>query len=72
MANSSRGVMKLPADNLESVQAITDRIPDKAGVAYETIGDLKGVQQLDKVDDSKALVLVNTNGSMDLRTVALP
>ncbi len=72
MANSSRGVMKLPADNLESLQPITDRIADKAGVAYETIADLKGVQQLDKVDDSKALVLINVNGSLDLKTVALP
>jgi hypothetical protein len=71
MANSSRGVMKLPADNLEKYNAITAHT-EITGVPYETIADLKGVQQLDKLDDSKALVLVNTNGSLDLRTVALP
>ncbi|HEY1340602.1 MAG TPA: hypothetical protein VGF59_23985, partial [Bryobacteraceae bacterium] len=48
MANSSRGVMKLPADGLESFEGITSRIADKSGVPYETIADLKGVQQLDK------------------------
>jgi hypothetical protein len=72
MANSSRGVMKLPADNLESYQGITSRIAEKAGVPYETIADLKGVQQLDKLNDSTALVLINANGSMDLRSVPLP
>jgi hypothetical protein len=72
MANSSRGVMKLPADSLETYQPITQRIPEKAGVPYETIADLKGVQQLDKLDDGNALVLISANGSMDLRTVPLP
>jgi hypothetical protein len=71
MANSSRGVMKLPADNLEKYSGITAHT-EIAGVPYETIADLKGVQQLDKLDDSKALVLVNSNGTLDLRTVALP
>ena len=37
MANSSRGVMKLPADNLETFKGITERIPEKAGVPYETM-----------------------------------
>jgi hypothetical protein len=41
-------------------------------VPYETIADLKGVQQLDKFDDSSALVLIGSAGSMDLRTVPLP
>ena len=72
MANSSRGVMKLPADNLDTFQPITQRIPEKAGVPYETIASLQGVQQLDKLDDSTALVLINSNGSMNLRSVPLP
>lgn len=72
MANSSRGVMKLPADNLESFQGITSKIAEKAGVPYETIADLKGVQQLDKLNDSTALVLIASNGSVDLRSVPLP
>jgi len=71
MANSARGVMKLPADNLETFQPITKQT-QPTGVPYETIADLKGVQQLDKFDDANALVLMTTGGSMDLRTVPLP
>ena len=51
MANSSRGVMKLPADGLEQYEPIVAQTEPK-GVPYETIAALKGVQQLDKLDDS--------------------
>jgi hypothetical protein len=71
MANSSRGVMKLTADNLESYQPITKQT-EVTGVPYETIADLKGVQHLDKYDDSNALVLMGEGASLDLRTVPLP
>jgi len=71
MANSARGVMKLPADNLETYKPITAHT-EITGVPYETIADLKGVQQLDKFDDSNAVVLIGSAGSMDLRTVPLP
>ena len=71
MANSARGVMKLTAEHLENYKPITEHT-EVAGVPYETIQDLKGVTQLDKYDNSKALVLMGTAGSMDLRTVALP
>jgi hypothetical protein len=71
MANSSRGVMKLTADNLESYQPITKQT-EVTGVPYETIADLKGVQHLDKYDDGNALVLIGEGASLDLRTVPLP
>src|SRR6185369_2715279 len=71
MANSARGVMKLSADNLDTFQPITKQT-EITGVPYETIADLKGVTQLDKFNDSNALILVNGGGSMDLRTVPLP
>jgi hypothetical protein len=71
MANSARGVMKLPADNLETFQPITKQT-EATGVPYETIAGLKGVQQLDKFDDSNALVLIASGTSLDLRTVPLP
>jgi hypothetical protein len=70
MANSARGVMKLPADNLEGYKPITAQT-QPAGVPYETIAGLKDVQQLDKFDDSTALVLVG-KGSLDLLTIPLP
>jgi hypothetical protein len=71
MANSSRGVMKLPTKNLESYEPITAKT-DKQGVPYETIASLKGVQQLDKLDDRNALMLAEDAGSLDLRSVPLP
>jgi hypothetical protein len=72
MANSSRGVMKLAANNLEKYDAITAPVADKQGVPYETLADLKGVQQLDAYDSKSAVMLMSDAGSMDLRTVTLP
>jgi hypothetical protein len=71
MANSSRGVMKLPADELGSFKPITAHT-EIAGVPYETIASLKGVQQLDRFDDNNALVLIGSADAMDLRTIPLP
>src|SRR5712691_4936297 len=70
MANTNRGVMKISADNLENYKPLTLQT-EVAGVPYETIKDLSGVasypkvpdllvQQLDKVDDSMAAILVQT------------
>ncbi|MEX0678979.1 MAG: hypothetical protein WD063_18035 [Pirellulales bacterium] len=72
MANSSRGVMKIGVDNIDKTDGITDRIRDTAGLAYDTIKDLKGVTQLDKLDDGHALILVQTESGMNLKAVALP
>jgi hypothetical protein len=72
MANSSRGVMKFSAEKLESHPAITSPVDDQAGVPYETLADLKGVMQLDKFDDGRALLLTDSSGTLDLQTVPLP
>jgi len=71
MANSSRGVMKLNADQVDRFEAITAQTEIR-GVPYETIASLKGVQQLDKFDDGNALILTDESGSLDLRTIPLP
>jgi hypothetical protein len=71
MANSSRGVMKIAGDNLESYKPITAQT-EVTGVPYETIANLKDVQHLKKYDDRTALLLQGASASMDLRTVALP
>lgn len=72
MSNSSRGVMKLSTQKIDMYGGITQKT-DIAGLPYETIDYLKGVQQLDRLDDSSALMLVRSDsGSMDLKTVALP
>jgi len=69
VANSSRGVMKLMADNLEAYEPIdAPTVVDVAGVPYETISELRDVTQLAHLDDDNALILAGS----DLRTIALP
>jgi hypothetical protein len=69
VANSSRGVMKLQADNLEMYEPIeAPTVVDVAGVPYETISDLRDVQQLAQASDTTAMILAGS----DLRTIALP
>ncbi|MBI3471554.1 MAG: hypothetical protein HY013_09375 [Candidatus Solibacter usitatus] len=72
MNNSSRGVMKISTEKIDSYPGITQQV-EKQGLPYETIAGLKDVQQLDKLDDSSALLLVRSeSGSLDLKTIALP
>ncbi len=73
MANSSRGVMKIPTAGIDKIEGITKPIADTAGLKYETIEDLKGVVQLDRLNGERAVVLVQAeNGRMDLRSIDLP
>lgn len=72
LANSSRGVMKIPTDGAAAQAGIVDRVDDKAGLAYETIEGLKGVEQLDKLGADSAIVLARGESGLDLRTVPLP
>ncbi|MBL8214949.1 MAG: hypothetical protein JNK87_29790 [Bryobacterales bacterium] len=70
--NSRRGVMKLSTEKIDSYQGITKQT-DVAGVPYETVAALKGVEHLDKIDDGRAMLLVRgENGSLDLKQLALP
>src|SRR5215831_2426208 len=71
MSNSSRGVMKMSAEGLETYKPITAHT-EATGVPYQTIAELKGVEQMDKYDDSNALILQTENGSLDLRSIPLP
>jgi hypothetical protein len=73
MANSSRGVMKVTTENISKVEAITTPISSTAGLTYETIASLKGVQHLDRLDAGRALLLVqNEGGALNLQTIDLP
>jgi len=73
MANSARGVMKIPAEGFASAEPITARpSTETAGVKYETISELKNVMQLDKLDGERALILVKTDAGFDLKTIPLP
>jgi hypothetical protein len=73
MSNNVRGVMKVPTSPFGKAEGITKQIPNTAGVPFETIGSMKGVQQLDLLDSSHALLLVqSSSGSLDLQAAALP
>ena len=74
MTNSSRGVMKIPTENAGTAEGINAPVNGKKGIGYDTIDSLKGVQQMDQLDDHHAVLLVqeNPNGAMDLRTIELP
>jgi len=72
MNNSNRGVMKMSTTKIETYGAIT-KPTDIAGLPYQTIDNLKGVEQLDAYDGSNAIILARGSGGLlDLRTIALP
>ena len=73
MSNNMRGVMKVPTAPFGKASAITSPVPTTGGVPFETIESMKGVQQLDLLDASRALLLVQaTGGALNLEAVALP
>jgi len=73
MANSSRGVMKITTDKIESAESIVTPVPDKKGLAYETIEGWTGVEQLDRLDSKNVIVLrKGEGGAMNLESLPLP
>ncbi len=75
MANSARGVMKISTEGIAKNAGITEPVKDggTAGQTYETIKELDGVVQLDRLNDDHAVILVqSSSGLQDLRTIPLP
>ncbi len=73
LSNSARGVMKISTENIARNDGITTPVKETAGQSYETIKELAGVVQLDRVNDEDVLVLVQaSDGTQELRTVPLP
>jgi hypothetical protein len=72
MANNARGLMKISLDEIAAVEAITERIPNTAGLEYDTIEDAEGIVQLDRLNNGNVVVLVDKGGAQNLSTMALP
>ena len=73
LTNSSRGVMKITTDKIGSQEPITSRIGGTAGQTYETIEELKGVQEMAQLDEGHALIIVRAeSGALNLHTISLP
>jgi hypothetical protein len=85
VTNTSLGVVKLKADNLESYKPIdSPTVTDVAGVPYDSLKDLKNVQQLAQLDSANAVILTGKPGPgpayapgpavgpLNIQTIALP
>jgi hypothetical protein len=75
MTNSSRGVMKIPTEGAGEAPGITAPVTGggKKGLGYETIESLKGVQEMDQLDKTHAVVLTKgADGALNLETIELP
>ncbi len=74
LSNSARGVMKISTDTVATQKGIDEHVEGggTAGLPYETIGELTDVVQLDRLNDTHAVVITNTDGIMNLLTVPLP
>jgi hypothetical protein len=73
MSNTSRGVMKIPTADFGSAPGITSRVDtEKAGIAYETIADLAGVEQLDLLGKNTIVLIKSSATGKSLETVPVP
>ena len=73
LSNNSRGVMKIPTADFGAAQAITEPVKTgTAGIKYETISSMKGVEQMDLLDAQHSIVLERAGGALNLSAVALP
>ena len=75
MSNTSRGVMKVSTEGFDTQPGLTEPVGGggTAGVGYETIAHMKGVEQLDLLDAEHAIVIArNDAGVANLEAVALP
>ncbi len=74
MSNNSRGVMKIPTTGFATAEKIESRVEaETAGVKFETVASMKGVEQLDLLDATNTIILARgSGGALDLQVVALP
>lgn len=71
LANSSRGVIKVAAEQITAATPITQRVPDTKGLAFEKIA-WDGINQLDRLDGRHAVVVRTAGSGLNLETLALP
>lgn len=71
IANSKRGIMKVTTDNIGKAEGITKQT-GVAGLKYDTIKELQGVEQLAKLDKDHAVALIRSTAGLNLETVPLP
>lgn len=72
MANSTRGVIKVAAEQIGGASSITTKVADLEGLKFEKL-DWAGIAQLDRLDGKFAVVVRSgADKRFDLETLALP
>lgn len=74
LTNSARGVMKISTENIAKNPGLKEAVKGggTAGQEYETVKELENVVQLDRLDDNRAVILVQADGGMSLKSIDLP
>lgn len=75
LANSDRGVMKISTDGIDRAEPILAHVTDgkTKGQTYETLKEWTGVHQLDRLDDTHAVVVRKDDaGAFNLESFLLP
>ncbi len=75
MSNTSHGVMKIPTSDFDTQPGLSEPVGggDTAGVTFETIPQLTGIEQLDLLDDERIVVIARSDaGQANLEARALP
>jgi len=75
MSNTSHGVMKIPTSDFDTQPGLTESVGggDTAGVTFETILQLTGIEQLDLLNDEQIVVIARSDaGQTNLEARALP
>ena len=65
--------LEVATDGFADAPGITTPVAtETGGVGFEPVTTLKGVEQLDRLDDQRAIVLARAEGVLSLQAVALP
>lgn len=74
MNNSARGMMKISTEGIGERESLTEPVRGggTAGQPFETIDSLSAVKQMDKLDASHAVAIVDVKGTLALQTIELP
>ena len=73
MSNNARGVMKIPTAAFGTATPITEPVKSEtAGVPYEKVASMTGIEQMDLLDAQRSIVLARTSAGLNLAAVPLP
>jgi hypothetical protein len=73
-ANNKHGGRKIATEKIDSAPGITEKASKGTGLPQETISSLQGVEQLDRLDNQRAVILARNaqSGVANLQTIPLP